>query len=330
MRMPSFVRHTLRITLFVILCSIAPMLAQAEPPTLVPQGLLQLGNGTYYPAYGIVVDKKARVLSLWKQTGTAIEKVLEFPSDIGKKLGNKSKLGDHRTPEGIYFTQKMLEGPGLLYDKYGVKAFTLDYPNLFDQRAGKTGSGIWLHAIPDKETLERGSRGCVVIRNESITELSKHISVERTPVLIYESVPYVTVDEKKKLSHELENFLAQWIQSWKTENIDAYMSFYSSKFKAMKMNQTQWRSYKTELNQKYSNIEISLYSPVVFEHSGGYIVRSLQAYRSSEFEDFGEKTLYLEKTPEGLKIISELWTAMPNPNIIQNLAKCCSEGSSAN
>ncbi len=299
--------------------------AFSDPMASVPSGIIQLGNGSYYNPFAIIVDKKARTLAVWKQNDDAtLEKVIEYPSDIGKLSGNKSKLGDHRTPEGIYFIQKMMEGPGLPFELYGKRAFTLDYPNLFDQRAGKTGSGIWLHAIPDTETLERGSRGCVVVRNDAILALSKYITVsDKTPVMIYNEVHYQSQDEKKKQSLEVETLLAKWLNAWKAENIDEYMDFYSDNFYALKMNKTKWRQYKTELAEKYEDIQVNLYSPLVLEHTGGFIVKALQQYRSSAFEDFGEKVLYIEKTETGLKIVAEQWSPVANPQVIQKLAKCC-------
>lgn len=319
------------IAFFIIAALLCPSISQSETTAekvaeKVPTGVIQLGNGSFYNPYAIVVDKAARTLTVWKQRDdSTLEKIIEYPSDIGKLNGNKSKLGDHRTPEGIYFIQKMFEGPGLPFDKYGKRAFTLDYPNLFDQRAGKTGSGIWLHAIPDTETLERGSRGCVVVRNEAILDLSKYITIgDKTPVLIYDQVRYQTQEDKKKFNGDVELILSKWLEAWKTENIDEYMKFYSEKFFSLKMNFEKWRQYKTELATKYEQIQVSLYSPIVLEHTGGYIVRALQAYRSSQHEDFGEKVLYLEKTENGLKIVAEQWSPLPNPNIKQNLAKCCS------
>jgi murein L,D-transpeptidase YafK len=312
---------------FALGAFLCPSVSQSETTVTekVPAGIVQLGNGSFYNPYAIVVDKTARITTVWKQKeDLSLEKVIEYPSDIGKLNGNKSKLGDHRTPEGIYFIQKMYEGPGLPFDKYGKRAFTLDYPNLFDQRAGKTGSGIWLHAIPDTETLERGSRGCVVLRNDSILDISKYITIgEKTPFLIYDKIPYQTQDERKKSNTEVEATLAKWLEAWKSENIDEYMKYYSEKFYSLKMNVTKWRQYKTELAAKYEDIQVSLYSPIVLEHSGGFVIRALQAYRSSAHQDFGEKVIYLEKTENGLKIVAEQWSPLPNQEIKQNLAKCC-------
>jgi len=66
--------------------------------------------------------------------------------------------------------------------KYGVHAFTTDYPNIFDLRKGKTGFGIWLHAIDESQTLERGSQGCVVVRNDTIKKLAQILRLEKHPL----------------------------------------------------------------------------------------------------------------------------------------------------
>ena len=74
----------------------------------------------------------------------------------------------------------------------------------------------------------------------------------------------------------------------------------------------------------YAQINVDLFSPVIYEHSEGWVIRSLQAYRSDKHEDFGEKTLYLQKEDGQLKIIEEMWSSVSRNEEIQNLAKCCS------
>jgi hypothetical protein len=53
-------------------------------------------------------------------------------------------------------------------------AITLDYPNAYDRLEGKSGDGIWLHATnePIRPYLPNKTRGCVVISNDDIQELS--------------------------------------------------------------------------------------------------------------------------------------------------------------
>jgi murein L,D-transpeptidase YafK len=291
--------------------------------SLVPKGLIRLGQGKFFSTFALVVDKKARLLTVWKEDDRKLAKVAEYPSDMGKNEGDKGAEGDHKTPEGIYFFQKLLEGPGLPFELYGSRAFTMDYPNLFDRRLGRKGSGIWLHAVPDKVGLERGSRGCVVVRDDAIKEIGKYITLEKTPIVVYDAVAYVEEPERQKGAKEVEDWLKTWITAWKSKDLEKYMSFYSPTFNGNGMNKDQWKVYKKNLNFAYENINVQLYAPVVFEHNKGWVIRSLQEYKSEKHEDFGEKTLHLQKEDGELKIIEESWVAVKRNEEIQNLAKCC-------
>ncbi len=226
----------------------------ADETPRVPKGLIRLGAGAFFSPYALVVDKKARVLTVWREEERKLIKVAEYPSDMGKQNGDKEAAGDHKTPEGIYFLQKQLEGSGLPFDLYGSRAFTMDYPNLFDRRLGRKGSGIWLHAVPDKVGLERGSKGCVVVRNDSILELTKYIALGKTPIVVYDSVSYVNETDRQKSAKEVEDWLKTWITAWKSKNLDKYMSFYSETFNGNGMNRAQWREYKNNLNFNYESI----------------------------------------------------------------------------
>jgi len=62
--------------------------------------------------------------------------------------------GDMRTPLGVYFIGSNLD-PKSLKDFYGAGALTLNYPNPYDLRRGKTGSGIWVHGTPPSSTRAR-------------------------------------------------------------------------------------------------------------------------------------------------------------------------------
>src|SRR5690606_35402957 len=124
---------------------------------------MQLGyQSNYCSPHVFIVDKKERVLSIWEETAMGLQRIAAYPTDIGKNVKDKQILGDKATPEGIYFMLEKYEANSLDYQTYGSRAFTLDYPNFFDRMEKKTGSGIWLHAVPDTVSLRRGSRGCVI------------------------------------------------------------------------------------------------------------------------------------------------------------------------
>ncbi len=277
--------------------------------TSVPSALMQLPPASkYYSPYAFVVDKKERTLNVWQQTGSGLKKVAAYPADMGRTSGDKRSEGDHKTPEGIYFLQTRLEGPTLDFNLYGQRAFTTDYPNFFDRREGKGGSGIWLHAVPDKVALTRGSRGCVVVRNNIIAELTQYVRLGRTPILIQTATQMAPVEEVAKTNSDLNSWLESWRAAWEAKNIDGYIAAYSDDFRSMKMDKEQWKAFKTRLNSQYRQITVRLSRPTILIDRDRAIVRFLQEYTSDQHADFGEKVLYLKKEKEGFRIVGEEWT----------------------
>lgn len=281
---------------------------QIPPPGKVPRALVMFSSAT---SYAFVVDKNLRTLSLWKNSKVP-SLVAAYPTDMGKNKGNKLYQGDHKTPEGIYFFQESYKQPYLDFSQYGQRAFTMDYPNFFDRRENKTGSGIWLHAIPDSKSLTRGSRGCVVVRNNVIEKLEQYVELKRTPIIVQNEVEYISPATWWEQKKEVEAWLKNWKKSWESKNLDNYISFYHSEFKSLGMSVEKWREYKAELNKKYSFIKVNLDQIDVFKNGNQYIFRFLQDYSSDQNQDFGEKFLYVsdilkENSKKDLKILSEQW-----------------------
>jgi murein L,D-transpeptidase YafK len=285
-------------------------IAVVPPSGKIPDNLVSWSVGPLHSRYAIVADKAQRTLTVWENVDGVARFLEAHPMDIGKKDGPKEKKDDHKTPEGIYFPLERKEGPGLDFNEYGVRAFTLDYPNFFDRRKNKTGHGIWLHAIPETKSLLRGSRGCVVVRNEIIKKITPYVALNKTPVIIQDKVNYVTPEEVQKKSKALTEWLDQWRTDWASKNIQSYMAHYATDFFALKMDRTAWQSYKQGLADRYKFIEIKTVSPALFVHKEYGIIRFLQDYKSDGLADFGLKTLYLSGPDSNFKIQSEEWRAV--------------------
>lgn len=272
----------------------------------LPDGLVSLGSPVF-SSTALFVDKSKKKIYLIKDNSGKPQVAAEYDADLGKKPGDKHSTGDNRTPEGIYFFEKQLDTTQLNYEKYGVMAFTTNYPNFFDKLNGKSGYGIWLHAIADTVTLERGSQGCVVVRNDTIKKLEPEITLKQTPILIFDQINWVPNDKISTDKDRMKKVINDWKASWQSKNIDQYMAFYHPEFKFGKMNFAKYKQYKSELAQKYSSISVKLTEPQVFEHKGNLIVKFYQDYSSPEHADFGEKILYLKKDASQYKIIGEFW-----------------------
>lgn len=282
-------------------------LSQTETPDSLPAPLLQISETEAFSRFVLLVDKNQRKLSVFERFGEKIRKVEDYPADIGKNDGNKTKRDDHKTPEGIYFLERRLSPPTIPFNLYGTLAFTTNYPNLFDQRQNKTGSGIWLHAIPDSVPLTRGSRGCVVVRNEVIKKLDDYIKLRETPILIFDHVNYLTKDEHEKRRVSMNTFIEEWRKSWEKNDVEKYMGFYDPDFKAPGFNFQTWKNHKSNLKNKYQYTKIHLSKPYIVQHNDQLLVKTLQRYESDQHIDYGVKTIYALKAGDSYKIIREEW-----------------------
>lgn len=279
-----------------------------------PAGLIALSNDPQFTNYSFVVDKSKRTLQVWEWKDGDLNQIAEYPTDIGKKMGPKTKRNDFRTPVGIYFLQKEMTQPQIPFGTYGALAFTTDYPNIFDQRDEKTGSGIWLHAVPDTVPLTRGSRGCVVVRNEVIKKLKNYVRLEQTPILIFDEVKFLSQDEYKTQKQRFLQEFENWRTAWETQDVDTYIKYYDQTFKNDQMNYKQWYRHKKRLKSLYSYIKVRLSPPLILQNQDQVVIRTIQRYESNLHKDYGEKTIHARYSPEvGFQIIREDWKPLPDP-----------------
>ncbi|MCB0341359.1 MAG: L,D-transpeptidase family protein [Pseudobdellovibrionaceae bacterium] len=289
--------------------------AVIPPKGLVPTSLLRLGNKQYASRFALLADKSQRTLSVWEQQEDKLHFVSAYPMDFGRSEGDKLVSGDKKTPEGIYFFEEMLEGESLNFDEYGKRAFTMNYPNFFDLLQGKSGSGIWLHAIPESKSLNRGSRGCLVVRNAVIDTVGKYIDLSNTPIVVQHNVTYVFPEERIQKQQTLQSWLDRWRLSWQSQDLDSYMTFYSEKFRGNNMSKAQWRRYKKSLNEKYSSIEVKVEHPIILANDSEVFFRFLQKYKSDRLNDTGEKQLFVTgPNQQSLEILGEIWSPVKIKN----------------
>jgi len=220
---------------------------------------------------------------------------------------------------GIYFLEKELTQPEIPFDLYGNLAFTTDYPNIFDRREQKTGYGIWLHAVPDTVPLTRGSRGCVVVRNDVVKTLKQFVKLGQTPIVIYDQISYLNTADYKNQRQKFLNFFESWRTAWESQDVDSYIKYYDSTFKNDQMNYRQWFRHKKKLKDLYTFIKVELGPPLILQNKDQVVIRTVQRYTSNLHSDFGEKTIHARfDTNNGFKIIREDWKPLPDPLASKN------------
>jgi murein L,D-transpeptidase YafK len=281
----------------------APPPVQVPEPVKVPASMLYIGEQA--PSYAFLVDKSAQRLHLYRQEADGPKLVKTFVCATGENSGGKKSRGDKRTPEGVYFFTRVIESKNLS-SIYGIRAFPMDYPNLFDRMDSLRGDGIWLHGT-DKALTPYSTNGCIVLDNRDVAELSQYLRLRQTPIIIEEKILYTTLKELNEERERFRAYLAQWKRSWETKQLDEYMSFYSKDFQSKGLNWKSWRDYKYRLIQQYKNIQITIDPPTLLTHNRNVVAAFFQSYRSDRYFNEGTKRLYF--TPEGndWKIIGEEW-----------------------
>ena len=130
-------------------------------------------------------------------------------------------------------------------------------------------------------------------------------------MVVQSKVDYIDESEWKSERQKIFGWIEKWRHAWESKDMSSYMSYYGDKFKSMGMNKNRWMKYKTSLSTRYSYIKVQLLHVQAFKHQGKFMIRFLQQYESNQKQDFGEKILYVQDSPEGMGIVGEEWAAKP-------------------
>lgn len=171
-----------RIILIMALFALMPIgvVAQEHSGAAAPFALY-LSQDKSYPF--IVVNKQAFTLTLVDSLGYAIK---EWGIACAKNYGPKKRRGDHKTPEGTFKINELLnakgiphdfhDGKGPIKDAYGPWFLRLDVPGFWD---------IGIHGTPFPESIgSRATEGCVRMRNEDIVDLKERVKLGTVVIIL--------------------------------------------------------------------------------------------------------------------------------------------------
>ncbi|MEI8346036.1 MAG: L,D-transpeptidase family protein [Pseudomonadota bacterium] len=292
---------------------------QAAGPDFLPGPLVSLDD--YFGHHVIVAEKSTHLLHLFTNQDGHPTLIKSYQMVTGKMSGNKVLQGDHRTPEGIYyFTEfiprdKLLQRFGKEGEIYGIGAFVLNYPNPIDQRVGKSGGGIWIHSTNDETRIDKGldSRGCVVISNNDLKDLSTYIELNKTMVVIVQDLFYIKKDTWEENRKGLQTVIDNWGKAWAGKDINNYILHYSKEeFKdSVRGNYEQFRRYKLNVFSAAGNPEIHLDNVSLVQFGNYGVATFKQHYKFQTINDTGKKILYLKRDEYyQWKIVSEIWSKL--------------------
>ena len=189
---------------------------QERPPAgTLPENFLALSSRNQQ-AIAVDVDK-SRLYFFQRDAAGDLQLAGDFYISIARLGAIKRNEGDLRTPLGPYFITSRLF-PAQLDAFYGAGALPINYPNPYDLRRGKTGSGIWLHGTPPAQysRAPRASEGCVVLTNPDFYALAEAAKQRTTPVVITHQINWVARDQGKWQA----DFDQAW-QGWRASKLKA-------------------------------------------------------------------------------------------------------------
>ncbi|MCC7312885.1 MAG: L,D-transpeptidase family protein [Sulfuritalea sp.] len=280
---------------------------RSKPPAdYVPRYLLQM-----HPEqkYAVVVDTQKSRLYLYQNDNGTPRFVADYYISQGKLGAEKAREGDKKTPIGVYHVTASLPRQRLT-DFYGSGAFPINYPNEWDKRQGRNGHGIWLHGTPSN-TFSRppkASDGCVVLANQDLDSLAKNLQVGLTPVIISNSIEWLSLDDWQNERSSLLKNVEEWRQDWESRNVDSYAQHYSHKFKSDGQGYREWIEHKRKVNAGKSWIKVGTGNISMFRNPGReeYVVVTFeQDYRSSNLSGQMKKRQYWIKEGGRWKIVFE-------------------------
>ncbi|MBL0167843.1 MAG: L,D-transpeptidase family protein [Propionivibrio sp.] len=272
----------------------------------VPRYLLQMQPDQ---KHAIVVDTQKSRLYLYQNDNGRPRFVADYYITHGKLGADKSREGDKKTPIGVYHVTSSLPLKKL-GDFYGTGAFPINYPNEWDKRQGRNGHGIWLHGTPSG-TFSRppkASDGCVVLANTDLDALAKNLQIGLTPVIISNSIEWLSLDDWQNERSALDKKINEWRSDWESRDVSRFLKHYSKKFQTRDQSLDQFAQQKRQVNAGKEWIKVKLTNLSMFRDPGKeelVVVTFEQDYQSNNLNNQMKKRQYWIREEGTWKIIFE-------------------------
>lgn len=257
----------------------------------------------------VVVDKKTNQLHVTNYNDGRLDILKSYHATMGQKIGDKLMEGDLKTPEGIYeFLYRSY--PPQLKPIFGSLAVYIAYPNVMDKAGKKTGFDILLHGTDDPSRLEKNydSKGCVVLDNGYVKEVSDLIKLRDTKIIITKDFSQLVNTPRIEKAKE---FFSNWIKAWSAKDLTGYIEAYADEFHEGKMNRMEYAKYKDSLNKKYDTINVTASNVHYYFHEKYDMVTFTQHYKSTfkggipAYNGASKKTLYIQERNGVYRILVE-------------------------
>lgn len=238
--MELYCLRMLRLILLVFLALSSGSMADDR----VPAALLRLPETT--PTV-FIAETASSGYHRFDRIGDSVTHVSRDYMSIGLGGAGKEQTGDQRTPLGIYFVTEQLDTQRL-HEKYGVTAFPLDYPNAWDRRHGRTGSGIWVHGVEKNggRRPRRDTDGCLALPNERLLKLQRLFLPNVTPVLIGREIAWSDAATVARKRASLEKAVRQWARALEQGDMATWLDSYDPDFEHLGLDKAEWTAFSLQ------------------------------------------------------------------------------------
>ncbi len=277
-----------------------------RPADSVPRYLVQL---LPEQKHAIVVDTSRSTLYVFENHNGTARYLADYYVSSGKNGIDKLREGDKKTPLGVYHVTSSMPREKLA-DLYGTGAFPINYPNEWDRREGRKGSGIWLHGTPS-DTFSRppqASDGCVVLTNRDLDAIRQRVQIGVTPVIISSGIEWVQPQAIAGVREELGGALESWRRDWESLDTERYLKHYAGSFTSGTQDFKAFAQQKRQVNTGKQWVKVKLDHVSMFLYPGKQrlaVVTFDQDYNSSNLANKMRKRQYWLKEGSGWRIIHE-------------------------
>lgn len=154
------------------------------------------------------------------------------------------------------------------------------------------------------------TKGCIAVSNDSIKELKGLLKPSGAHVSIVDKVTIAKASKQKEYLQEILHFMDAWRQAWESGDTGKYLSYYSKDFtnsEGMKFEAFRRHKERVNRNKKFIRVSMDQMAIVLPQERERQVavIRFVQKYRSSNFENDSRKIFYLKKGQAGWTIFGE-------------------------
>lgn len=270
------------------------LLTEQEKPgaNMLPSTLIKTAANQRYI---ILMDTRLSRLFVFQNKAGVPVLVKDYYASYGRGGVGKVKRGDLKTPVGVYFVTGRLSD-SQLPQRYGSGALPVNYPNVWDKRQKRTGSGIWVHGSPFESYTRppKASEGCISLSNPDFQELNELVDAANTPVIVGDNISWMNKGDWQQQKAQYDELITGWRDAWQSRNHRDYIQYYSKTYKDSKHNFQRFNAHKRRVNSAKTFINVDLDNLSIYRYPDEplMVVTFNQRYTSNNYKSEGIKRQY--------------------------------------